>query len=382
MLQTTYTYRKNTPENFFFTGNKTYEENGKWNFLYEKDNHLGNVLVVVSDRKIPVDDNNDGTIDYYTADILVTRDFYPGGMEMPGRSFNSPDYRYSYGGHENDNEVKGTGNHISFGDYGYDPRLVRRWQVDPMSKLMPGWSPYSYAKGNPILYIDQDGQYPFTFFVRSYESSGVFGRPFTSIGDNRTASTSESASARIHFKMHIETDGNKLEKYNAFSSPSIQLHYPIAPFLNPKVDVASPKAIAGADKSGMYGFKASAAEPIMGKLPIVGGLTPDIDIKGLMNITEKDGILSIKGQISGDGFPDAETFIKDNSGQSLMLGTYNHGSMGNPAWSLPGDGNKQMIGVNVQVELTKDGNFSKAWSIDGKGNKTALDIIAPETEKK
>jgi hypothetical protein len=249
-----------------------------------------------------------------------------------------------------------------------------------MSKMMPGWSSYSYAKGNPVLYIDQDGEYPFTFFVRSYESSGVFGYPLTSIGDSRTASTSESVSARIHFKMHIDTDGNKLEKYDAFSSPSVQLYFPVAPFFNPKVGVSAPEAIAGSDLRGMYDFKASAAEPIMAKLPVVGKLTPNIDIKGIMNITEKDGILNIKGQIRGDGFPDAETFIKDNSGQGVMLGTYNHGPMGSPMWSLPGDGNQQMIDVNVQIELTKDGNFSKAWSVDGKGNKTALDIIAPETD--
>ena len=160
---------------------------------------------------------------------------------MPGRQFSSgDDYKYSFGGHEKVDEIAGSGNHLSFGDYGYDPRLGRRWNVDPMTRLMPDWSPYSYAKDNPILYIDADGQFPFTFFVRSYESSGIFGIPLTSIGDNRVATTASGASARIHFKMDIETDGNKLMKYRAFSSPSVQLHYPISPIFNPQVGIATP----------------------------------------------------------------------------------------------------------------------------------------------
>ncbi|HET6242983.1 MAG: hypothetical protein H0V01_04720 [Bacteroidetes bacterium] len=155
MLQTTYTYRKNTPENFFFTGNKTYEENGKWNFLYEKDNHLGNVLVVVSDRKIPVDDNNDGTIDYYTADILVTRDFYPGGSPMPGRNFNSTDYRYGFNSQEKDDEISGNGNSYTAEFWQYDSRLGRRWNIDPVVKVWE--SGYATFNNNPILQIDPNG---------------------------------------------------------------------------------------------------------------------------------------------------------------------------------------------------------------------------------
>jgi hypothetical protein len=159
--------------------------------------------------------------------------------------------------------------------------------------------------------------------------------------------------------------------------------YPIAPFINPKIDIAKPEYNANADNKGNYNFNASAAEPIMSKIPVVGGLTPDIDIKGAMNIVEKGGILNIKGQIKGDGFPDAETFIKDKSGQSIMLGTYNHSSTGSPVWSLLGDGNQQMIDVNVQIKLDKKGDFSKAWSIDAKGKKSPLTIIAAEkTEEK
>lgn len=86
-------------------------------------------------------------------------------------------------------------------------------------------------------------------------------------------------------------------------------------------------------------------------------------------------MLNIKGEINGDGFPDAETFIKDNAKLAIMLGTYYHGKKANPFNHLAGDGDKRMIDVNVQVELTQNGNFSKAWAIDEKGIKTVLPIV-------
>ena len=83
--------------------------------------------------------------------------YYTGGSIMPGRNFNSPDYRYGFGGHEKDDEIKGSGNHYSFGDYGYDPRLIRRWNRDPKANKYPMLSPYSYSNNNPILFVDRDG---------------------------------------------------------------------------------------------------------------------------------------------------------------------------------------------------------------------------------
>jgi hypothetical protein len=79
---------------------------------------------------------------------------------MPGRQFSSNSYRYGFGGHEKDDEVKGTGNHLSFGDYGYDTRLGRRWRTDPLAHEMPSWSPYSTFLCNPIRYVDVDGRKP------------------------------------------------------------------------------------------------------------------------------------------------------------------------------------------------------------------------------
>ena len=56
-------------------------------------------------------------------------------MTMPGRNANPGSYRYGFGSHEKDDEIKGNGNHISFNDYGLDVRLGRRFCLDPHAKL-------------------------------------------------------------------------------------------------------------------------------------------------------------------------------------------------------------------------------------------------------
>src|SRR5690606_33904002 len=67
------------------------------NKFFELSNHLGNVLVTISDKKLQIDDGN-GNIDYYTADIVSANDYYPFGMLMPERKFDSEKAVYCFNG--------------------------------------------------------------------------------------------------------------------------------------------------------------------------------------------------------------------------------------------------------------------------------------------
>src|SRR5690554_6897122 len=72
----------------------------------------------------------------------------------------SDGYRYGFQGQEMDDEVKGEGNHLSFGDYGYDTRLGRRWNIDPLISQFPEQSSYSTFFNSPIRYADPTGLAP------------------------------------------------------------------------------------------------------------------------------------------------------------------------------------------------------------------------------
>jgi RHS repeat-associated protein len=118
---------------------------------YEMSNHLGNVMVVVSDRKVV---QTDGST---LADLVSTTDYYAFGMVMSDRSWNTEGYRFGFNGKENDNEIKGTGNQQDYGMRIYDPRLGRFLSVDPLTKDYPTLTPFQFASNNPIEGVDMDG---------------------------------------------------------------------------------------------------------------------------------------------------------------------------------------------------------------------------------
>jgi hypothetical protein len=74
--------------------------------LFELTNHLGNVLATISDKKFGTAVSGlPSQISYYTAHIKSVQDYYPFGMEMPGRSYNAT-YAYSFNGKRDDKEAE------------------------------------------------------------------------------------------------------------------------------------------------------------------------------------------------------------------------------------------------------------------------------------
>jgi len=67
-------------------------------------------------------------------------------------------YLFGFNGFERDDEMKGAGNWYSFGDYGYDSRIVQRPSPDPMAAKFPYFSPYAAFGNNPMFFIDPDGR--------------------------------------------------------------------------------------------------------------------------------------------------------------------------------------------------------------------------------
>jgi len=138
------------------------------NKQFEINNHLGNVLMVVTDRKMPVDiatynlgvlvnNNPDNVVDYFIPDIASANDYYAFGQQMPGRNFSSSNYRYGFNGKENDNDVKGQGNQQDYGMRIYDPRLGKFLSVDPIAAKFPALTAYQFSNNSPIQNIDLDG---------------------------------------------------------------------------------------------------------------------------------------------------------------------------------------------------------------------------------
>lgn len=124
------------------------------NTMYELTDPRGNVMAVVTDKKIQHDDNNDGIVDYYTADVIKAADYSSFGAVLPGRSYQIETYPFGYNGKREDDET----GYLDYGSRLYDPNLGRFLSTDPRYKKYPFFSPYLYAGNNPIRYIDKDGE--------------------------------------------------------------------------------------------------------------------------------------------------------------------------------------------------------------------------------
>jgi hypothetical protein len=125
---------------------------GRGQKLFELNNHLGNVLVTVNDKKLGVSSNNT-TIDYFNPQVVTAQDYYPYGMVQPGRSVNVDGYRFGFNGQEKSDEVAKGSTTAQFWEY--DSRIGRRWNIDPRPTV--GISGYNTFGGNPIWFNDVKG---------------------------------------------------------------------------------------------------------------------------------------------------------------------------------------------------------------------------------
>lgn len=125
---------------------------------YELSNHLGNVLSVVTDRKlIKVDGNGAPLSTTLFPDVLSYSDYYPFGMLVPNRHASSNSYRYGFQGQEKDDEIKGEGNSLNYTFRMHDPRVGRFFAIDPLFRQYPYNSTYAFAENMPIAFIDLEG---------------------------------------------------------------------------------------------------------------------------------------------------------------------------------------------------------------------------------
>ena len=121
--------------------------------IYEFSNHLGNVLVTLTDNKVP---QTDGT---YESVVVSASDYYPFGMAMSERTYSNSEYRYGFNGKEKDWDI--AVGKTDFGARIYDELTGRWFSLDQYTK--PHQSDYVFATDNPIIFIDPDGRDDFYF---------------------------------------------------------------------------------------------------------------------------------------------------------------------------------------------------------------------------
>jgi hypothetical protein len=149
---------------------------------YEMTDHLGNVLAVVMDRKSGYG-NTSGLYNGFNANLANVNDYYPGGMEMPGRIKTFSNYRFGNQKQEGDDEIYGDGDISAFKYRFEDTRLNRFFSVDPLSKSYPWNSTYAFSENRltdgvelegleyaPLIPTDESSERNFVDYYNAAES--------------------------------------------------------------------------------------------------------------------------------------------------------------------------------------------------------------------
>jgi RHS repeat-associated protein len=123
---------------------------------YTGSNHLGNVLTTFTDRKLPIDADNNGIIDVFFPDVIASNDFMPFGAFQTERTHKKYTFPNSFNGKRDDKE-------LNWQDYGMRmySQMEREFPIpDPLivnGQKYAWYSPYQFAGNKPIWKVDIDG---------------------------------------------------------------------------------------------------------------------------------------------------------------------------------------------------------------------------------
>src|SRR5690606_13347267 len=278
-----------------------------------------------------------------------------GGAIRPGVVIDGP-YNYKYQGQERQDEL-GL-NWDSFKWRNYDYAIGRFMSIDPLSEKYAYQSHYNFSENRVVDARELEGLESISVHTASYAQADEFGGVYKGDGANRTAGTDPTASSRIYGRVDLDLGGKTAnEVYIGREAIGSESHNTLTG--NSTYSEAS--ITSNVTKNG---DTVTLDMHVSGNNDLVPG-SPDIDVKPSLTMTVtpmEDGgkAVQITGQVTGDGFPSNETYITDQNGNGVLLGSSNANANVNtgPVTSLPGDNNRPMSTVDTTIYFDRDGNIT------------------------
>jgi RHS repeat-associated protein len=320
---------------------------------YELSNHLGNVLAVITDRRIQA--CGAGDVMYYNAQVVSVSDYYPFGMGIKEREWKDSTFSYRFGfqGQEGDDEVSGKGNSYAFKYRIHDPRLGRFLSVDPLSKSYPWNSPYAFSENCLISCVELEGLEKYRIVGRRFAPRGSFeNTQFESKADDRTkfsVADYKKVKARIHMQITLDFDAFTTKKEIDSEKTTGKSGY--------KYDIDNQYI-----KTKATGVKLEKQIEVKGDYYAKNGteIGPGIDTQFDFDIDVNEGHTLINAKITGNTFPASEHIIFDKKGTGVMIGYST--AIGGPKMGVWGSGEENTLSsFSIKVQTDEDGNFTGVY---------------------
>ena len=208
-----------------------------------------------------------------------------------------------------------------------EKKSVQRFlSVDPLAHKLPQWSPYAFSLNNPILFIDPDGRFPYTFHIRAFAPKGAFkGTGFHD--DHRGFSTSLGVTSRIKQNFTIDPTARTFSGGTPTSDPTYWNGFNTGTATNTG-GISDPTF--GTNSFGSA--TASLTSNFEGSNPAFMGFAPDIEVSSAIAITEnlETNQVFVALDLSSKQFPATEGLIEDSDGNVIHLaGAAAFGTAGN-----------------------------------------------------
>lgn len=249
----------------------------------------------------------------------------------------------------------------------HEAKSVQMWlSVDPLAEKLPHASPYAYCLNNPVNMVDPDGLYPIYIVTRSYAPFKTFGPSNAWHGDGRGHTLKRNASHRTWAGITHDTETRKTTATGGMSR-SYTTDGTKDATSRTKIDNRS-----SGENIDVHSYGNNAAQT--GSWDIDQYTKLDAKIEG--NV-KKDHILSISGTISGDDFPNQESFIYDAKGNALWLGNFKTSGdrQTGPVVDLAGTGEDNVnININARIKVDKNGIFQGVMQKGKDGKESMISI--------
>lgn len=336
----------------------------EFEYVFQYKDHLGNIRLSYSDA-----DQNGSIIE---SEIIEESNYFPFGLKQWGYNTtnvggNDLAQQWKYQGQELTNDLEF--NMYEFKWRMHDPATGRFIQIDPLAEDYVYNSTYAFAENRVIDGFELEGLEHVSIHTRSFAPFKSFGPGKNWAGDNRGFSTSTDKKTTSRLSMITSYDLSTKD-YSTEYSGSVSFMYagigstragqPLLAYSEPDQTSTSGNGeiinlrLSGNDDAVIHGLDGTALEDFQ---------SPDINLNQLLQISfdQETNILQIGGNLSGDGFPNAESFIEDSNGNKVFLTTFSTkwGAQSGPTFALwsTKNTNRDMGSYFLNIQLDENGNF-------------------------